>query len=142
MIHFYCVFSVFVEGVRNMVNLGKAKELHRICIIYLVRFLHKPRKKCLIYVINCKFFTAIYKGKTQQTPKKIMYGNFSNVQCLLKNRQKSDSFAAHCRQQFKYNISRTDLCNYMIFKVVKHLKTIESVKPLQKLTVDYAWRNL
>ena len=37
----------------------------------------------------------IYMGNTQQTLKKIMNGHFSNLLRLLKNGQKSDSFAAH-----------------------------------------------
>ena len=35
---------------------------------------------------------AIYIGNTQQTFKKIMDGHFSDLQRLLKNGQKSDSF--------------------------------------------------
>ena len=53
-----------------------------------------------------------------------MYGNFYDVQHHLKNGQKSDSFAAHCKHQNKYNKSHTDLCNYMILKLVNHLNTI------------------
>ena len=38
---------------------------------------------------------AIYIDNTQQTFKKIMDGHFSNILRLLKNGQKSDSFADH-----------------------------------------------
>ena len=38
---------------------------------------------------------AIYIGKTLKTFKKIIDGNFSDLQCLLKKGQKSESFAAH-----------------------------------------------
>ena len=38
---------------------------------------------------------AIYIGNTQKIFKKRMDGNFSDQQCLLKNGQRSDSFAAH-----------------------------------------------
>ena len=53
-----------------------------------------------------------------------MYGHFYDVQNHLKKWTKSDSFAAHCRQQIKSNTSHTDLCNYMILKLVKHLNNI------------------
>ena len=38
---------------------------------------------------------AVYIGNTHQKCNKRMDGHFSNVQRLLKNGQKSDSFAAH-----------------------------------------------
>ena len=44
---------------------------------------------------------AIYIDNTQQTFKKIMDGRFYDLQRLLKNGQKSDSFAAHFVQHFK-----------------------------------------
>ena len=37
---------------------------------------------------------AVYIGNTQQTFKKRMDGHFSDLQCLLKNGQKSEAFAA------------------------------------------------
>ena len=52
---------------------------------------------------------ALYLGNTQQTFKKIMDDHFSGVQRLLKNGQKSDSFAVHYRQQFKYTTIFADL---------------------------------
>ena len=69
---------------------------------------------------------AIYIGNTQQTLKKRMDGHFSNLQRLLKNRQKSDSFAAHFVQHFNTTTSRTDLRKYMPFKVVQKLNPIGS----------------
>ena len=42
---------------------------------------------------------AIYIGNNQQTFKKIMEGNFSDLLRLLKNGQKSDSYYAHFEQQ-------------------------------------------
>ena len=41
---------------------------------------------------------AIYIGNTQQTLKKRMVGHFSNLLRLLKNGQKTDSFASHLEQ--------------------------------------------
>ena len=64
-------------------------------------------------------FYAIYIGETDQTFGKIMDDYFSDVQCILKNRQISDSFAAHYEQHFKYTISYTDICKCIAFKVVK-----------------------
>ena len=52
---------------------------------------------------------AIYIGNTQQTFKKRMDGDFSNLLRLLKNGKKSDSFAAHFEQHFNTTTSRTDL---------------------------------
>ena len=54
---------------------------------------------------------AIYVGNTQQTFKKRMDGHFSDLLRLLKNRQKSDSFAAHFKQHFNTTTSRTYLRN-------------------------------
>ena len=42
----------------------------------------------------------IYIGNTHHTLKKIMDGHFSDLIRLLKNGQKSDSFAAHFKQYF------------------------------------------
>ena len=67
---------------------------------------------------------AIYIGNTQQTFKKIMDGHFSDLQRLLKNGQKSDSFAAHFVQNFKNTMSRKDLRKCMMSKVTKQLNPI------------------
>ena len=75
---------------------------------------------------------AIYIGNTQQTFKKIMDAHSSNLQCLLKNRQKSDSFAAHFVQHFNTTKSRTDVHKYMTFKVVKQLNPIGTMKTFTK----------
>ena len=54
---------------------------------------------------------AIYIGKTQQTFNKIMDGHFSDLQRLLKNGQKSDSFSAHfCTKWAK---KESDLCPFL-----------------------------
>ena len=47
---------------------------------------------------------AIYIGNTQQTFKKIMGCHFFNILFPIKNGQRSDSFAAHFKQHFKYTI--------------------------------------
>ena len=53
----------------------------------------KCRSKCIIYQVECSMCDAIYIGNTQQTFKKRMDGHFSDLLRLLKNGQKSDSFA-------------------------------------------------
>ena len=73
----------------------------------------------------------IYIGKTQQKLRK-NYGHFSNLVCLLKNGQKTDSFPAHFEQNFNATSSRTDLRKYMTFKVVKHLNMIDAMKKITK----------
>ena len=75
---------------------------------------------------------AIYKGNTQQTFKKIVDGYFSDLLRLLKNGQKSYSFAAHFEQHFNTNTSRTALRKYMKFKVVKQLNPIGAMKKFTK----------
>ena len=74
----------------------------------------------------------IYIGNTQQTFKKILDGHFSNLQHLLKNGQKSDSFAAHLLQHFNNTTSRTYLRKCMAFKVVKQLNPIGAMKTFTK----------
>ena len=61
-----------------------------------------------------------------------MDGHFSDILRLLNNRQKSDSFAAHSEQHFTTTTSRKDLRKYMMFKVVKQLKPIGTMKTLTK----------
>ena len=73
----------------------------------------KKKKNILIKMYNA-----------QQTSKKRMDGNFSDVQHILKNGKKWDSFVAHYKQQFKYIMSHTDLCKCMTFKVVKQINPI------------------
>ena len=61
-----------------------------------------------------------------------MDGHFSDLLRLLKNRQKSDSFAAHFEQHFNTTTSRTDLRKYMPCKVVKQLNPIGATKTFTK----------
>ena len=75
---------------------------------------------------------AIYIGNTRQTFKKRMDGHFSNLQRLLKNGQKSDSFAAHFIQHFNDTTSRTYLRKCMRFKVIKQLNPIGAMKIFTK----------
>ena len=75
---------------------------------------------------------AIYIGSTQQTFKKIMDGHFSDLQLLLKNGQKLDSFADHFVQHFTTTMSCTDLRKYMTFKVVKQINLIGTMKTFTK----------
>ena len=75
---------------------------------------------------------AIYIGITQQTFNKRMEGNFSDLQRLFKNGQKSDSFSAHFVQHFNNTTSRTDLHKCMTLKVIKKLNPIGVMKILKK----------
>ena len=61
-----------------------------------------------------------------------MDGHFTDPKFLLKNGQKSDSFAAHCVQHFNTTISRTDIRKYMTFKLVKQLNPIDAMKTFTK----------
>ena len=53
-----------------------------------------------------------------------MDGHLSDLQLLLKNGQKTDSFDAHVVQHFNTTTSHTDLRKYMKLKVVKQLNPI------------------
>ena len=75
---------------------------------------------------------ANYIGNKQQTLKKRMDGHFSDLLCLLKNVQKSDSFAAHFEHHFNATTSRTDLRKYMMFKVVNRINPIGTMKKFTK----------
>ena len=75
---------------------------------------------------------TIYIGNTQQTFKKRMGGHFYDLQRILKNGQKSDSFASHFVQYFKTTTSHTDLRKYMTSKVVKQLNPIGAMKKITK----------
>ena len=61
-----------------------------------------------------------------------MDGHLSNVQSLLKNEQKSDSFSAHCRQHSKSTTSRMYLRKCMAFKLLNHINMIRSMKSFTK----------
>ena len=54
---------------------------------------------------------AIYRGNTQQNFKKIMDGHFSDLQRLIKNGKKSDSFASHFEQHYNTTASRIQIFN-------------------------------
>ena len=74
----------------------------------------------------------IYIGNTKQTFKKRMDGHFSNLQRLLKNGQKSDSFAAHFLHHFNTTTLCTDIRKYMRFKLVQKLNPIGAMKKFTK----------
>ena len=61
-----------------------------------------------------------------------MNGHLSDLQRLFKNRQKSDSFAAHFVHHFNTTTSRTDLHKYITFKVLKQLNLIGAMKTFIK----------
>ena len=86
----------------------------------------------LIYEVKWSMCEAIYISNTHHTFKKIMDGNFSNLLCLLKNGQKSDSFAAHFWQHFDATTLRTGLRKYIAFKVIKQLNPIGEMKIFTK----------
>ena len=102
----------------------------------------KCRAKCIIYQVECSKCDAIYIGNTQQTFKKIMDGHFSDLQRLLKNGQKPDSFAAHFVQNFNSTTSRTELRKCMTFKVLKQLNPIDAMKTFTNLIVTYVCRSV
>ena len=51
---------------------------------------------------------------------------------VIKNGQKSDSFAAHFEQNFNTTSSRIDLRKYMTFKVVNQINPIGTMKKFTK----------
>ena len=61
-----------------------------------------------------------------------MDDHFSDLQRLLKNGQKSDSFAAHFVQHFNNTTSRTDIRKCMTFKEIKQLNPIGVMKIFTK----------
>ena len=67
-------------------------------------------------------------GNTHQTFMKRIDGCFSNLIPLLKNGQKSDSFAVHIVQHFNSDTSHTDLRKFMTFKVIKYINLIGAMK--------------
>ena len=56
----------------------------------------------LTYEVKCSQYNYIYIFNTHHTFKKKVEGNLSDVQLILRNRQKSDSFAHRFEQHFKY----------------------------------------
>ena len=70
-----------------------------------------------------------------------MDDHLSDLLHLLKNGEKSDSFAAHFEQHFNTTTSRKYLRNYMTFKLVKQLNLIGTMKHLRNLIETYVSRN-
>ena len=75
---------------------------------------------------------SIYVGNTQQKFKKRMDGHFSDILRLLKNGQKTDSFAARFEQHFNATMSHTDLRKYMMLKLLKQLNLVGKTKTFMK----------
>ena len=75
---------------------------------------------------------AIYICNIQQIFKKRRGGNFSDILRLIKNGQTYDLFAAHFEHHFNSTTSHTDLCKYMMFKVVKQLNPIGAIQKFTK----------
>ena len=92
----------------------------------------KCRSICIIYEVTCSMCAGIYIRNTQQTFKKILDGRFSDLQLFLKNRQKSDSFAADLVQQLNNTTSCKDLHKCMIFMEIKELNLIGAMKTFTK----------
>ena len=63
---------------------------------------------------------AIYISNTHETDKKIMDGNFSDVQRIFKMDKNQTQF----KQSFKYTTPHMDLRKFMAFKVVKQINMI------------------
>ena len=61
-----------------------------------------------------------------------IYSHLSDLLRLLKNGQKSDSFAAHFEHHFNSTTSHTDIRKYMIVKVVNKLNPIGAMKTFTK----------
>ena len=61
-----------------------------------------------------------------------MNSHFSDLLRLLKNGQKSDSFAAPFEHHFNDTTSRTDLRKYITFKVVNQLNLIGAMQKFTK----------
>ena len=61
-----------------------------------------------------------------------MEGHYSDILRLLKNRKIYNSFSAHFEQNFNSNTSRTDICKYMKFKVVRQLNPNGAMKTFTK----------
>ena len=85
---------------------------------------------------------SIYIGNNQNTFKIRTDGHFYDLQRLLKNRQKADSFDAHSVQHCNTTMSHNDLRKYMKSIVVKQLKPIGTMKNLQNQTVIYVCINV
>ena len=92
----------------------------------------KCRYKFIIYEVKYSMCDAIYIGNTQHNFKKRMDGRLSNLLRLLKNRQKSDSFAAHFEQHFNATTPCTYLRKYITSKLVKQLNLIVGMKTFTK----------
>ena len=92
----------------------------------------KCQSRCIFYKVKCFMCGAIYIGNTQQTFKKTMDGHFSDIQRLLNNGKKPDSFSAHFVQHFNTTASHTYLRKYMTFKGVKQLNLIGAMKKFTK----------
>ena len=70
-----------------------------------------------------------------------MAGHFSDLIRLLKNGQKSESFAAHFEHHVNSTTSHTDIRKYMTFEAVKKLNLIGTMKHLRNQIATYVWRN-
>ena len=108
-------------------NYSLPSKVNRKCV-----YKSKCRSKCIICEVKCSMCDAIYIGNTQHRIKKIMNGHFSDLLLIIKNRNKSDSFAAHFKQHYNTTKARTDLGKYMKFKVVKRLNTVGKMKLFTK----------
>ena len=102
----------------------------------------KCQSKCIIYEVKLCVCDAIYIGNNQHTFEKIMDGHYSNPQRLLKNGQKSDSFAAHFVQHFNDTTSRTDLRKCMTFKLTNQLNTLGVMKKFTKPNCNLCMQEL
>ena len=82
----------------------------------------------MIYEVKLSMCDTIYIGNTQQTFKKIMDGHFSDLQRLINNGQKSDSFSSRFEQHFNTTTACTYIRKYITSKVVNQLNPIGAMK--------------
>ena len=80
---------------------------------------------CVIYIFN-----------TQPTLNKFKGGH------LFKTDRKLYSFVSHYEPHFKSTMTYTNLYTYILFKLVKHTNSNETMNILQNLTVTCVWRNI
>ena len=69
---------------------------------------------------------AIDIGNTHQTQKQIISDHYPIS--YIYSRMKKNSFSAYFEQHFNFTTSRTDLRKHMIFKLVKQLNPIGTLK--------------
>ena len=120
------VFSLDFHNKKDC-NCGKAKNKDGNCI-----YNGKCLRTCLIYKVTCLKSGKIYIGNTQQSLKDRMKGHFQDVQYLIRNNKKADSFASHFAQFFKSEPKPADLREIMNVEILSLLNPFSCVKQFQQ----------